>query len=194
LPPNGPVPTPASYLRIAQPKLASAPETAGSPAERPLTPRVDSFSIRKKGSPRDLVSGVRISTRGIVSRQRIEATFVVAICGALLGACGGSASKPSTRSQAPPGAEVSSDVASIVSTCIQHSFNPGTTSIGPVSEATGDLVRLSKTYSLSATMTSTSTKAHTLSNVLSTLLPTLQACSPADASRVDSALYASAGG
>lgn len=118
----------------------------------------------------------------------------VVLAALVLTACGSSkatSSAPSTRSQPPPSAQVSQAVVSLIATCDTYSFSPATTSIGPVSIATGTLVRLAHTYSMTATMNAPGIKATTLRDALSNLLPVLQKCSPADASRVDDVLYAS---
>jgi hypothetical protein len=110
----------------------------------------------------------------------------------LLAGCGGNG----TRSQAPPGARVDSAVASLLSTCLTVSYsrvtNGGvsTTSLGPVDEATGELVRFAQKYSLNAVMSHRNgLKARTLRQALSNILPVLQTCSPADASHIDNVLY-----
>lgn len=91
-----------------------------------------------------------------------------------------------------------SAVATLLTTCIQYQYSrisnggASTTSLGPVDEATGELVRFANQYSLTAPMTNrVGLKARTLRDALSNVLPILQNCSPADASHIDNVLYKS---
>lgn len=96
---------------------------------------------------------------------------------------------PTAAPGSPPAAQVQQAVASILQTCISHSYN-STVDLGPVSQATDTLIRFSHTYSLDAQMGHSDLKAHTLRQALAAARATLRTCSPQDASRLDAVLSA----
>jgi hypothetical protein len=181
----------ASAARRAQ---APPTDAAEVPAPSPNAAFRRAYDVRRNSvEARGRREGAVEMSRSGGRRWLLAAVLLVT-----LGGCGGSTASssqkaPSTKSVAPPGAQVSAAVASVVQTCITHSFNPATTSIGPVTEAVGLLVGYAHRYSMTAEMSGSTIKAKTLRDALSNLLPDLQSCSPADATRADDALSAGAG-